>query len=200
MEYIGEHLVPGMFGNFFIALSFSAALLATVAFYFASKEAADEGWRKIARTAFRIHSLSVIGIFATLFYMLINHLFEYHYVWQHSNTEMPMRYILSCFWEGQEGSFMLWASWNMVLGNILIKTAKDWEASTMTVVSSVQVFLSSMLLGLVIIEYKLGSNPFILLREHPDMVNMPFTKIADYIDKIDGRGFLTFKLLTPSRI
>jgi len=188
MDYIGEHLIPGMFGNLFIATSFAAALLATVAYYFSAQESADRGWAKIGRAAFRIHSLTVIGIFATLFYMLINHLFEYHYVWQHSNTEMPMRYILSCFWEGQEGSFMLWAFWNMVLGNILIKTAKDWEGPTMTVVSSVQVFLSSMLLGLVILGYKLGSNPFILLREHPDMMNMPFTKIADYIDKIDGRG------------
>ncbi len=188
MDYIGEQLIPGMFGNFFLALSFSATILATTAYYFSAKDSDDGSWRKIGRTAFRIHSLSVLGIFAVLFYMLLNHLFEYHYVWQHSNTEMPMRYILSCFWEGQEGSFMLWSFWNMVLGNILIKTAKDWEGSTMTVVSSVQVFLSSMLLGLVIFEYKLGSNPFILLREHPDMVNMPFTRIADYVDKIDGRG------------
>ena len=188
MDYIGEDLIPGMLGNFFLALSFSAALLATVAYYLSARGSVDEGWRKIGRTAFRIHGLSVIGIFAVLFYMLLNHLFEYHYVWQHSNTEMPMRYIFSCFWEGQEGSFMLWTFWNMVLGNILIKTAKDWEGPTMTVVSSVQVFLSSMLLGLIIMDYKLGSNPFILLREHPDMVNMPFTKIADYLSRIDGRG------------
>jgi len=101
---------------------------------------------------------------------------------------MPMRYLLSCFWEGQEGSFLLWTFWNLILGNVLIKTAGKWQPSTMTVVSSVQVFLASKLLGVYIFGYKLGSNPFILLREHPDMVNLPFTKISDYVLRIDGRG------------
>src|SRR4030067_670215 len=101
IEYIGEHLLPGQIGNFLIILSFVAAILSTVSFYLSSKGYA--AWKAIARMSFRIHTLSVIGIIGTLFYILINHFFEYHYVWQHSNTEMPLRYILSCFWEGQEG-------------------------------------------------------------------------------------------------
>lgn len=190
MEYVGEHLSIGKVGNIFVILSFVFALLASVSYFFASR--ADEvalSWKKIARNSFRLHSLSVIGIVATLFIMLMNHYFEYEYVWHHSNKEMPMRYILSCFWEGQEGSFLLWTFWHVVIGLILQKTAKSFEAPVMTVVSLVQAFLASMLLGVFIFEYRIGSNPFtVLLREHPDFVNLPVFKMPNYLDKLDGRG------------
>lgn len=63
-----------------------------------------------------------------------------------------MRYILSCFWEGQEGSFLLWAIWHVVLGVIVSLTSKQWESPVMAVIASVQVFLISMLLGVFIPE------------------------------------------------
>ncbi|MDQ3048562.1 MAG: cytochrome c biogenesis protein CcsA [Bacteroidota bacterium] len=190
MEYIGEHLGIGQLGNVFVILSFVFALLASISYFFAARDNEEcISWKRIGRIAFRIHSLSVIGIVATLFVMLMNHYFEYEYVWHHSNKAMPMQYILSCFWEGQEGSFLLWSFWHVVLGLILQRTAKNWEAPVMAVISMVQVFLASMLLGIVLFEHKIGSNPFtILLREHPDFSNIPLFKNADYLSKIDGNG------------
>ncbi|MBL7883655.1 MAG: cytochrome c biogenesis protein CcsA, partial [Bacteroidia bacterium] len=190
MEYVGEHLWIGKVGNLFVVLSFVFALLASVSYFFASRNNdASFSWKKIARMSFRFHALSVIGIVATLFIMLMNHYFEYEYVWHHSNKEMPMRYILSCFWEGQEGSFLLWTFWHIVIGIILQKTAKNFEAPVMTIVSLVQVFLASMLLGVFILDYRIGSNPFtVLLREHPDFANLPVFKNPTYLDKLDGRG------------
>lgn len=207
IQYTGEHLLPGYLGNFFIVLSFVASLLATVSYYYASKssfffpngavpqgakrESATDGgaWKKLARISFYIHSASVILIVATLFFMLLNHYYEYYYVWQHSNNEMPLRYIFSCFWEGQEGSFLLWSFWHVVLGNILIRTSADWETPVMTVFSSVQIFLSSMLLGIYFGDYNIGSNPFtVLLREHPDFFNAPIFQNPGYLTQIDGRG------------
>ncbi len=187
--YIGEHLWIGYIGNAFIYLSLLSALLSAVGYYFNSKEVLTSEWKNFARINFSIHSFSIIGIAGTLFFMLFNHFYEYSYVWQHSNNSMPMEYILSCFWEGQEGSFLLWAFWNMVLGNILRKTIDEkWEAPTMAVFALVQVFLASMLLGIFIGDYKLGTNPFILLRENPEFANLPFIQIPDYLSKLDGRG------------
>jgi len=189
IDYIGEHLLPGKVGNAFIILSFTAALLSCVAYFFASNnESLENNWKKIARSGFLVHSFSVFGIIATLFYMIINNYFEYQYVWQHSSKALPVRYMLSCFWEGQEGSFLLWSFWHVILGLILIRYSKSWEAPVMTVFSSVQVFLASMLLGIYIFEYRLGSNPFILLREHPDYANLPFVKVPNYLQSLDGRG------------
>ncbi len=185
--FVGEELIWGLFGNLFIIAAFLGALFSAICYYFAQKEN-DNSWKKLARIGFNIHSIGVLGIIGVLFYLLDKHRFEYHYVWQHSNTAMPMQYILSCFWEGQEGSFLLWTFWNMVLGNVLIRTSKNWEFSTMAIVAMVQVFLSSMLLGIYIGDVHLGSNPFLLLREHPDFVNLPFVQSTTYLKELDGRG------------
>ncbi len=190
MEYIGEHLLIGKIGNLFVILSFVFALIASISYFFSARDN-DEApsWKRIARISFRIHGLSVIGIVATLFIMLQNHYFEYEYVWHHSNKEMPMRYIFSCFWEGQEGSFLLWTFWHVILGFILQRTSRNWEAPVMATISMVQVFLASMLLGISVFEYRIGSNPFtVLLRQHPDFANLPIFDNPNYLEKLDGRG------------
>lgn len=188
MEYVGEHLGIGKVGNVFVILSFVFALLASISYFFAAKDNEEAAsWKSIARIAFRLHGVSVIGIVATLFIMIQNHYFEYEYVWHHSNRAMPIRYILSCFWEGQEGSFLLWTFWHVVLGLILQITAKKWEAPVMATISIVQAFLASMLLGVFIFDYRIGSNPFtILIREHPDFNIYPFFSMSDYLQKIEN--------------
>jgi len=190
MEYIGEHIWYGKLGNVFVILSFIFALLSTISYFFATKETIEAAsWKRMARIAFRLHSFSVIGIVITLFFMLQNHYFEYEYVWHHSSKGMQMKYILSCFWEGQEGSFLLWTFWHVVIGIILQRTAKDWENHVMMTISLVQVFLTSMLLGIFIYENRIGSNPFtVLLRNHPDFANIPMFANPNYLEKLDGRG------------
>ncbi len=188
MTYNGEHLFIGQLGNFFVISSFCLALLAMVSYYFASKEE-NPSWKKLATLSFFGHTASVVGIVSVLFYMLLNQFFEYHYVWQHSSKALPLRYIFSCFWEGQEGSFLLWSFWHTILGSLIIWRNGKFTSSVMTVFSSVQVFLSSMLLGVYILEYKIGSNPFtVLLRDHPDFSSLPLFQNADYLLHLDGRG------------
>ncbi len=190
MEYIGEHLLIGKIGNVFVILSFVSALVASLSYFLAAKDNEESfSWNRFGRMAFRIHGLSVFGIVATLFIMLYNHYFEYEYVWHHSSKAMPMRYILSCFWEGQEGSFLLWTFWHVVIGFILQRSSKNWEAPVMSVLSLVQAFLASMLLGVFMLEHRIGSNPFtVLLREHPDFSKIPLFTNPSYLEKLDGRG------------
>ena len=190
IQYLGEHLSFGKAGQLAVIISFVAALAAAVAYFLAAKgEVEDLSWKRFARGAFALHAAAVLSIFGILFYVIYNHYFEYYYVWHHSSLALPMHYILACFWEGQEGSFLLWIFWHVVLSFIIIRKAGTWEAPVMTTVSMVQVFLSSMLLGIVVLNYKIGSDPFILLREHPDMAKLPFIKMPDYLSRIaDGRG------------
>jgi len=191
IDYQGEHLIWGQLGHLFTILSFVGALLSTIAYTFAHKDRLlpeANQWKTIARTGFLVHSAAVIGIIVVMFWMLFNHYFEFHYVWQHSNKEMPMQYILSCFWEGQEGSFLLWTFWNMVLANLLMRIAGAWEFTTMAIISMVQMFLASMLLGVYIGDAHIGSSPFLLLRDHPDFMHLPFVQSANYLESLDGRG------------
>ncbi|MFI5452513.1 heme lyase CcmF/NrfE family subunit [Pedobacter sp. UC225_61] len=197
IQFIGENLLPGKIGQFFIVLAFAASLLSTIAYFFAvkNKNLEDKSWVKLGRIGFLINFASVIGIGVTLFFLILNHYFEYYYVYHHSSKTLPVYYIVSAFWEGQEGSFWLWAFWQSVLGTILIWRAKTWENGVMTVVAFSQVFLTSMLLGVEIFGQRIGSSPFILLREADDLKSFAPVIFADpenfrnYLKFItDGKG------------
>ena len=191
MVYTGEQLMWGQAGNALLSLGFTSALLACIAYFFSTQakdNTSEFSWFKLAQNAFRVHVTTVFGVAGVLLYLLVNHRFEYYYVFWHSNKEMPVKYILSCLWEGQEGSFLLWTFWHAVLGLVLMRRKDEWTAPVMAVLASVQVFLLSMLLGVWLGDYKLGSNPFILLREHQDYMNLPFIQSPDYLAKINGRG------------
>ncbi|MFT5511900.1 MAG: cytochrome c-type biogenesis protein CcmF [Bacteroidia bacterium] len=167
ITFNGEHLIPGNLGHFFVVLSFITALFGAIAF--AMHVRTDNPMHKtIARATFFIHFVSVLGIIASLFYIIYNHYFEYQYAWQHSSLELPTHYMISCFWEGQEGSFLLWLFWEAVLGLAIVLKPSQWQSPVLAVVLLSQAVLSSMLLGIEIpflAEYKFGSSPFDLMRE-----------------------------------
>src|SRR5438046_1204387 len=137
MHYTGEHLLPGLLGHFFIIFSLVASLVATFAYFKTTQRKSETDaayWKNLARGAFMTEAVSVFAIFGILFYIISNHFFEYKYAWQHSSRTLEVKYLLSCFWEGQEGSFLLWRMWHSVLGLILIRKANQWEAPVLTVV------------------------------------------------------------------
>ncbi|TAE89526.1 MAG: cytochrome C biogenesis protein [Bacteroidetes bacterium] len=186
IQFIGEHLIYGNLGHLAVTISFGTAIIATIAYLFAANNPQQTSWGKIATAAFYTHTVAVLGIIFMLFLIIRLHLFEYHYAWQHSSTDLPLEYMVSCFWEGQEGSFLLWIFWHVVIGNILLRTAKSWKFEVMAVVMLCQIALTSMLIGVKILGYKLGSSPFELLR---NAVEGPIFKQANYLSKIkDGNG------------
>jgi cytochrome c-type biogenesis protein CcmF len=184
------HYLIGNLGHLSVITAFVSALLSSFAYWKATTLAEIEkktSWLENGRFAFYVHVTSVLAVVACLFVIIYSHYFEYHYAYSHSSLHLPAQYMLSCFWEGQEGSFLLWMFWHAVIGIVLIKTQKTWEAPTMVVFTLVQAFLGSMILGVVIpgIDLKLGSSPFILLR---DAMDDPIFKIQpDFIPK-DGNG------------
>lgn len=187
MNFIGEHLLPGQLGHFFLLLSLISSIGATVAYFLSVQKSnfynrgqhlqgalsVNPQWRKLARIFFLTQVVSVFAVFGILFYIINNHFFEYKYAWQHSSLSLEAKYLLSCFWEGQEGSFLLWSVWHCVLGLVVIKKEKEWEAPVMTVVSFVQFCLATMIVGVSIFGLKAGSNPFMLLRNSGVLDNAP---------------------------
>jgi cytochrome c-type biogenesis protein CcmF len=174
MNYIGEHLLPGKLGHLFILLSLIASLAASVSYFLSVQSKSleqQQSWKKLARIFFFTEVLSVFCIFGILFYIISNHYFEYKYAWQHSSKSLEPKYLLSCFWEGQEGSFLLWSVWHCVLGSIFIWKEKVWEGPVMTVVSFAQFLLATMLVGIPFLN--MGSNPFLLLRNSGVLDNAP---------------------------
>lgn len=189
IQYIGEHLMPGRIGQFTVLLSFVASILAAVGYFFATQKRDTpefNGWRNIGRLGYTLHGASIVAVVSILFYIMLNHYYEYQYVQAHVSDDLPFRYVFSAFWQSQEGSFLLWMFWHVVLGIILIFNGKNWEAPTLSVLALIEVFLSSMILGIYITEeIKIGSNPMLLLR---DTMDIPIFNNADYVQLIEGTG------------
>ncbi|MBX2934396.1 MAG: cytochrome c biogenesis protein CcsA [Ferruginibacter sp.] len=189
MQFEGEHLLPGQIGHFFVLLAFVASIISTISFFTAGKKTdlnEKNSWLRYARIAFTTQLISALIIFATIYYICAHHYFEYMYVYKHASLELEPKYLLACIWEGQEGSFLLWAIWHSLLGIIIMLKAKDWEAPVMTVISLAQCFLLVMLVGIYVGDVRLGSNPFTLTRNE---ITGPIFSQPNYLTFIkDGVG------------
>jgi cytochrome c-type biogenesis protein CcmF len=184
MKYIGEHLLPGQLGHFLIVLSLIASLVATIAYFKATNATTPQdhdSWKKLARAAFFIDAVSVLTTFGIIFFIIANHYHEYFYAWNHSDVSLNPKYLLSSIWEGQEGAFLLWTLWQSLLGLVLIKTSKKYEAPVMTVMSFAQLCLATLILGVYVFDLKIGSSPFLLTRHQ--FQDAPVFSALDYLSQ-----------------
>ncbi|MGN6195777.1 MAG: cytochrome c biogenesis protein CcsA [Ginsengibacter sp.] len=189
MTFENEHLLPGQVGHFFVLLAFVASIVSAISYFTASKtnlETEKQKWIRFARGAFFVEVFSLLAVFGCIFYICSNHYFEYLYAYKHASKELEPKYLLACIWEGQEGSFLLWALWHCALGTVLIFTAKKREAPVMTIINVAQFFLVLMILGLYIFNVRIGSSPFVLTRNE---LMGPIFSQPDYLSFIkDGVG------------
>jgi cytochrome c-type biogenesis protein CcmF len=64
----------------------------------------------VARPAARGQFLFLLIAFVCLAYAFVDHDFSVLYVWQNSNSALPLPYRISAVWGGHEGSLLLWAT------------------------------------------------------------------------------------------
>ncbi len=189
MQFEGEHLWIGKFGHFFVLVAFIASLLSTIAYSIASrKNNAEEkfSWIRFGRISFIVQVTAVLIIFSSIFYICSNHYLEYLYAYKHTSKELEFKYLFASIWEDQSGSFLLWSIWHCVLGIILMRKNKEWEAPVMSVVSLAQLFLAMMIMGTYILGTKIGNSPFVLTR---DEIEGPIFGMPNYLSMIkDGVG------------
>ncbi|MFM8485259.1 MAG: cytochrome c biogenesis protein CcsA, partial [Bacteroidota bacterium] len=129
--------------------------------------------------------MTVFSIIGLLFYILVGKMYEYNYAWANVSDDLPVQYVFSAFWKEQQGSFLLWSFWHIILSAIVIVRGGKWEAPVLTVVALTEAVIGSMLLGLYFGHFRLGASPFDLLR---DTMSAPIFQQADYLTKISGQG------------
>ena len=188
MEYFGEHLWVGKLGELLVTLGFVSAIVAALSSLFNLQKQNNQLLLQ-SKISFLMHGFSVFAIIGLIFYMMINHFYEYQYVWSHVSDELPFKYIFSAFWEGQEGSFLLWMFWHVILGLVVVWKSDKFEPGVIAVISIMEIILISMLLGRYFdfgfTDFKIGTNPFALLRNETQdtLFNNP-----DYLKFIKGTG------------
>lgn len=191
ITYIGEHLLPGQIGHTAVIIALVSALF-TCFSYFQSNQTRNIdhkesfSWKILGKLGFLVHGISVFTIIITTFYILINKHYEYSYAQAHVSDDLAFQYIFSAFWEGQEGSFLLWMFWNILLGFVLMMRSKQFEAPVLFTISLLQLILTTMILGIYVgEETKIGSSIFTLLRE---VMAAPVFQKADYVELLEGSG------------
>lgn len=191
IAYIGEHLIPAFLGRGLIYLSLIAGIISLIFYSQLLKEPGKADYRKrnLGRIFYSLQTFAIVGVGVTLFYLIVNHYFEFAYVFKHSSALMPGKYIISSFWAGQEGSFLLWALFISTFGIGAMLTSRKLEGGVMTVVVVANIILMTMVLGFHFWGITVGSDPFILLREVPDNMANEFFRNPNYVSMIrDGNG------------
>ncbi len=176
----------GNIGHLFVISSFVFSLSFLLGYLILEKNKDQNAWLRFSRLNYLLHTISIFGVIVCLYTILISDDFRYYYAFQHSSLLLPIYYKISSFWEGQEGSFLLWMFWNVLIGLYFsLKPPSKWNISVMVVIGFTQLLLSSMILGVVFYDIKIGSSPFILLR---DAISAPIFQIdPNYIPE-DGTG------------
>lgn len=167
-----------MIGSIFIVISSLASLYSFYQYY---KNFKGEDTLQRARIGYHIMTISVIGASVVLLYLIITHQFQYHYVYNYSSSDLSTGLLLSTFFAGQEGSFLLWALFSVLIGVFIISRYEKSELSE-----------SSFMLGFI------PTVAFILAMVSP-MLKNPFALIGDLPAYIDTK-YLNSSLLNSSAL
>jgi cytochrome c-type biogenesis protein CcmF len=111
------------------ALFFGLASLAT---YFRVERGRSD-LLPMARSAYAAFATSVVSASVVLMMLLLQHRFDVSYVNSYSSLDLPLHFLISTFWAGQEGSFLLWCFWGALIGLFVWRSAKEQEAPVMMV-------------------------------------------------------------------
>jgi len=178
--------MAGIAGHLLLSASFVFALAGLAAYALASAKESEhiERYAGYFWTGKGITLLAASGI---LLYLILDHQFQYFYVWNYSSLDLELHYLISTFYGGQEGSFMLWIILSFLIGLGLIRwTRKPYKSPVMFVMMLTQVFLISMVLGWDLFGLKIGASPFRTIAQ--EMPNAPFLQSnPDFVPQ-DGTG------------
>jgi len=127
---------------------------------------------------------------ASLIYSLISHDYSIKYVYNYTNTDLPIFYTISAFWAGQKGSLLLWGWMLSMFGSIAILQNRNFNKKLMPyivgILSSTLVLFNLLLVFAapvfekmpVLLEDGHGLNPML---QNPGMVFHPPTLYVGFV-------------------
>lgn len=183
-----------MFGNLVLIIALLLGVLSAVMYTYTIKGYSNT--LKIARLSFYGMSLLVIMASMLLLSAILSHNFEYKYVYEYSGSGLSTGLLMSTFYAGQEGSFLLWIFFTVIVGLILmnfVEKREGFEAPVMAVFSFV-------LVGLLMMVNPLFKSPFNLIWQSATYIdvkhinheyfNLPFIQKYIYSNEENGKTFV----------
>ncbi|MBN1301774.1 MAG: cytochrome c biogenesis protein CcsA [Melioribacteraceae bacterium] len=108
-----------MIGNILLTLALMASVFTIIMYYLTNKGYTNT--LKLARIGFHTTSISVIAASALLLNAILTHQYQFKYVFNYSSSDLPTGLLMSTFYAGQEGSFLLWILFSVIVGLILLE-------------------------------------------------------------------------------
>ncbi len=134
-----------MIGNILVTLALLGSIFSMLMYYFTSR--GYENTLKPARYSFHFTTITIIIASAMLLQAILTHQYQYKYVFNYSNSDLSLGLLMSTFYAGQEGSFMLWLLLTSIIGVILMEyTSKreGLEPAVMMIFALATAFLALM--------------------------------------------------------
>jgi cytochrome c-type biogenesis protein CcmF len=130
-------------GSISIITAFFAMLVSTLLYGLSlrlndNKSTQEDTYIKAARLSYYVMTFFVALASVYLLYGLLTHNFQFRYIYQYSSRDLPLGYLVSAFWAGQEGSFLFWGFLTAVLGLVLVRTAGIFERPAMFFLGIIQ--------------------------------------------------------------
>ena len=108
-------------GDFFIFAAAAFSLGSAVLYLLVWR--GKEHLLSLARRSFLVATAAVTGALATLLALILTHDYSVAYVFSYSSNDLPLGYLISSLWGGQEGTFLLWLFYTVVFGSVLMFTS-----------------------------------------------------------------------------
>jgi len=183
-----------MAGSILITLALALSVFSMIMYYYTYRGA--QNTLSLARMSYHAMAMLVIIASALLMYLIITHQYQYEYVYSYSNDDLPFGFLLSTFWAGQQGSFMLWLLVTALIGVFLQSyTGKrdDLEPRVMIFFTLATTFLLAMVSPLL-------KNPFAYIWSEPMFIetakinpayfSAPFMQNFMFSDPNSGQNFV----------
>ncbi|HSG99989.1 MAG TPA: cytochrome c biogenesis protein CcsA [candidate division Zixibacteria bacterium] len=122
-------------GNFTVYIAFIGLVAATFAFWAGARGV--RGALRVARLSFGVATGALIVGCIALMTAILAHDFSIEYVAQYSSSDLPLIYLISAFWAGQMGTFLLWAALLGVCGVLIMRGKEKLDSGAMTIISLV---------------------------------------------------------------
>lgn len=135
-------MISGILG---ISIAFVAATVGAAAYWLYYRDK-NVKLLTIANGAFTIQGVSILFAVFLLYSQIFAHNFQLNYVYSYSSFKLSTYYLISTFWAGQEGTFLLWLFFGTLFGIILIRTVTRKQPMVMFFLMLVQSFLLLILL------------------------------------------------------
>ncbi len=164
-----------MFGKILIIVASVSFFVSFLSHIFKEKKE-NSTINNIAKWSFLLGILFIVLVSVYHLFNILTHNFQIAYVWGYSSKKLPFLLLVSSFYAGQEGSFLLFTLWYAIIGIIFYYYVQKYNLNSyhLSIFSFILFYLTLFLIA---------KSPFASIWEAFPESNIP----ADFIPQ-DGRG------------